>query len=146
MVDRDNETISKQDIFNMMDSYKSNVEFNKELLESQVKILEQHDGIIINLNKFNDNQITISTHLETLIDKLTCHNTNCSSNKDEAVTTVKEGISKINNHHIESIKSHNILRISLITGSSIIASLIWIIYQMVDKFDKLDAISKQLGV
>lgn len=157
MNSRDDDTISKKDIFNMMDSYKSNVEFNKELLESQSKILEQHNDIITNLNKINEkqntnniNQADIGNHLEILIDKLTCHNTNCSSNKDEAVTSVKEGINKINSHHLESIKSHSVLRNSIIAGvgtlSSIVVSLIYIIYQLVSKIDKLEAISKHLGV
>ena len=149
MTDRDDDTISKKDIFNMMDSYKSNVEFNKELLESQVKILDQHVGIITNLNKINANQSNIGGHLEVLIDKLTCHNTNCSSNNNEAVTTTREGINKIDDHHIESIKSHSVLKNSILSGagvlSGIVVSLVYIMYQLIDKSDTLQAIAKHLG-
>lgn len=150
MTDRDTETISKKDIFNMMDSYKSNVEFNKELLESQVKILDQHETIIVNLNRVNTDQSDVGKLLKTLIDKLTIHHTECNTNKSESVETVRKGIDKINHHHVESIKSHNILRNSLITGagilSSIVCSLLYMIYQLIDKFDKLETISKHLGV
>lgn len=150
MADRDNETISKQDIFNMMDSYKSNVEFNKELLESQVKILDQHSIIIVNLSKVNDDQTSLGSHVEKLIERLTIHHNDCNSNKNESLKTVKLGVDTINNHHIETIKSHNVLKNSIITGagilSGIVCSLFYIIYQLIDKFNKLEAIAKHLGV
>lgn len=150
MPDRDNETISKKDIFNMMDSYKSSVEFNKELLESQVKILNQHESIINELKSISLNQSGTCGNIEKLINNLTVHNDNCSSNIHESVTIIKEVGSKINDHNIESIQTHNVIKNSIISGagilSGIIGSLFYIIYQLIDKFEILKDIGKNLGI
>jgi cysteinyl-tRNA synthetase len=144
------ELLTKDDLLNMMESYKSNIEFNKQLINSQEKILDDHGKVIDRLAKITKSQETLGIHLNHLITNLTEHNNSCNASVLSAIESVKNLNRKIEENNVESIKEHSKLKVHLISISGglilIIIALVTAVGRMWDKIDIIDEVSKYIGM
>jgi len=102
--------LTKTDLINMMESYKSNIEFNKQLFESQEKILADHNKVIDNLAAITSSQEKMVIHFENLVDKLSENNNTCTANFINALSEVKDIDSKLAAHNLGCIGNHGKLK------------------------------------
>lgn len=129
------EQLTKDDLVNMMESYKSNIEFNKQLFSSQEKILTDHNKVIENLGEIIQSQEKLGIHLEHLVDRIIEHNNSCTDNFNSAVQVITAVGEKVDTGTLEQLKSTNGLRGHMIAiyGSmgGVIVSLIGLIYTII---------------
>lgn len=119
-----NDQLTKEDLLNMMDSYKSNIEFNKQLFGSQEKILSDHNRVIENIGTITKSQEKLMIQFEHLVDKLTVHNTSCLASLNSSISSVKEVGEKIAEHNLESIRHNGKIENHLIAVYSILSGIV----------------------
>jgi hypothetical protein len=145
----DNEILTKDDLLNMMNSYKSNVEFTQELLSSQKVLVDEQGKIINKLSDITSAQEKVGMHLEHLIKTLTEHNSSCQNNVGEASSAIKDVTKKIDETKIENIKDHGLLKnhLMVISGGllAVIVALIVALEKIWSKSDIIDAVAKHVG-
>ncbi len=123
------DTLSKDDLFLLLESYKNSVEMNT-LISQQ-----------------------LSTILET-VQQCKEDNVNLESNLKEKIEAAIKEIEKIQNssnvHDKEMIKGHgkilNRTNLLYVGMGSIIIALIMLVYQVIDKLDLIEKIAAHLGV
>jgi len=144
-----NDALTKDDLLNMIDSYKSNVEFNKELISSQKVLIDEQGKIIDKLADITHAQEKVGMHLETVIKTLSEHNTSCRSNIGEASGEIKDLSKKVDQGKIENIKDHSFLKNHLMVLSggfiAVIIALIVALEKIWSKSDIIDAVAKYIG-
>jgi len=123
------ESLHKEDLFLLLESYKNSVEMNTLISQQLSVILDilrqcKDDSVLMEVN-IKDKIIVVEVIIEKIRDKL-------------------EG------HEKENIKSSGkiINRVNLlyVAIGSMVISLFWVIYQLIDKYSLLEAIALKLGV
>jgi predicted PurR-regulated permease PerM len=130
------DVIQKEDLFLLLESYKNSVEMNT-VISQQLRTIHEV------LNACKDETSALETNLKELIEK--------------AIDAAEKARDKIDSHNVESIKDigqidrsvgklTNKIYLLYIGVGSIVLSLFWVIYQLIDKYELLVSIAKQLGV
>jgi len=144
------QVLTKDDLLNMMDSYRSNVEFNKQLIESQEDLITEQGQIIDKLSEIADIQKDISTNLKEVVKTLTEHNTSCNNSIVEASSNLKEVQKKLDDSKIDNIKEYSKIKNLLITISgglvAVIIALVLALEKMWSKADIIDEVAKYIGI
>lgn len=132
----DKEVLQKEDLFLLLESYKNSVEMNTVISQQLRNILEI-------LRKCKDESSLLETNLKKDI--------------SQAITAIEKVSDKIESHNVESIKGigtvdsamgklgTKIIILYFAIGS-VVVSLIWMVYQLIDKFDLLKEIAIKVGV
>jgi predicted PurR-regulated permease PerM len=124
-----NQNLSKDDLILLLESYKNSVEMNTLISQQLSYILEV-------LQTIKDNDSNIEQNIKVKI--------------DSAIDLIEKIRDKFEMHEKEGIKQFGKIlnRISAIyiALGSIVLSLFWMIYQLVDKYDILRKIAEHLGV
>jgi len=135
------DTLTKIDLVNMMESYKSNIEFNKQLFSSQEKILKDHGKVIDNLANITKYQEKMVMQFEVMIDKMTTQNATCSASFSTAVSDIKSVGEKVDLHNVESVKGHDGLKGHMIavygTLGGVVAGLLGLVWTLMHHLDKV---------
>jgi len=123
------ESLHKEDLFLLLESYKNSVEMN-------TLISQQLSGILDILRQCKDDSVLMEVNIK---DKII------------VVEVIIEKIrDKLEGHEKENIKSNGkiINRVNLlyVAIGSMVISLFWVIYQLIDKYSLLEAIALKLGV
>ena len=123
------ESLHKEDLFLLLESYKNSVEMN-------TLISQQLSGILDILRQCKDDSVLMEVNIK---DKII------------VVEVIIEKIrDKLEGHEKENIKSSGkiINRVNLlyVAIGSMVISLFWVIYQLIDKYSLLEAIALKLGV
>lgn len=125
----DEKNLSKDDLFLLLESYKNSVEMNTVISQQLTTILEI-------LQTVKDQDANLEQNLK---DKI-----------DSAIKIVEKMRDKFEAHDKEDIKYFdkilNKLTVLYIGVGSIVLSLCWIIYQLIDKYELLHTIAVKLGV
>jgi len=123
------ESLHKEDLFLLLESYKNSVEMNTLISQQLSVILDilrqcKDDSVLMEVN-IKDKIIVVEVIIEKIRDKLEGHE--------------KENI-KSNGKIINRV---NLLYVAI---GSMVISLFWVIYQLIDKYSLLEAIALKLGV
>lgn len=150
MADQNQQAMSRDDLFLLMQSYENTVQLNttllnqhQKLLDDSKSLLEKHSDIIINLNSLADKQQKISEKNTTIINKITT----LSEHHERNIENIDI---KIDDHRVETLKDHNQLKTKIMVIGALIGTvgitLLTLIGQMWSKYEILEAIAKSLGV
>jgi predicted PurR-regulated permease PerM len=135
-MDPENRSLSKDDLFLLLQSYKNSVEMNtiisqqlNNILESVENYRDEIGNVESNLKEKIETAITIGDKIR---DNLESHNTQSIKN----MATINKDTSKITN-------KVNLLYVGI---GSIVVSLFVLIIQIISKYDTLKMIAEHLGV
>ena len=136
-------SMSKEDLFFLLESYENTIRLNTTLLEQQNKLLDQHGELLKQQNDINAN-------LKVVLNNFSDYSKDIS----ELHAKVVEGLSAININQAECRKEcsteHGGLTIRAYVGwvgmAAIIISLITLLISTFDKFSLIHDIAKHLGV
>ena len=128
-MDQKSENLSKDDLFLLLESYKNSIEMNTIISQQLTAILDY-------LSKFEDHDAIADKELK---DKFS-----------ELVKTLENIKEKYESHDKDGIRSSDkiLYRINIlyVAFGSIIASLLWLIYQLASKYEMIHAIADKVGV
>jgi len=109
-----NDQLTKYDLANMMESYKSNIEFNKQLFQSQEKILSDHNKVIDKLADITKSQENMVNNFSHMVEKVSENNNMCLVNFNQAVELLGKIREKNDTHDKETLKQSSKLKVHLI--------------------------------
>lgn len=123
------DNLSKDDLFLLLESYKNSVEMNtiiSQQLTSILSVLEQCR------NESDDMENNLSSKIDSLI---------------QLVEKIKEIFTKCDKENVKYFeKVLNKVNLLYVFQGSIVVSLIWMIYQLIEKYELLRHIAENLGV
>jgi len=142
--------LSRDDLFLLMQSYENTIKLNTMLLE-------QHKKLIEDSNKILSRQIESTTKLGVIFDGIETIGSTLSHSLQEIrdrkndIDQVKETVhEKMNSYHLEHIQLFGSLKtglnITYVAITSLVISLLGLIYTVFTKLELLEKISSALGV
>lgn len=140
-----NKELSRDDLFLLMESYKTTIESNTTLLQQQETLLQQHNTII-------DKQKEVSQSISQILKDLGQYTKEIGElehslleAKNECKTSVTEVLS---NHNLERVKEHSSIKLRLYIVYAglvgVVASLTTLLIGAFDKFKIIEEIARQL--
>jgi predicted PurR-regulated permease PerM len=131
-----NNSLSREDLFLLLESYKNTIELNTTLVEKQNQIIIQNTEVI-------EQQKKIFESISKMIEKIGQNINDSSIRQNEIITKINENKLNITNEH-SSIK--NLIYVALIGMGTIVISLTSLYITTFDKFKIIIDIAKHLGV
>ncbi len=143
MTDDSNNLISKDVMLNMIESHKTNTEYNTKLYLRQEALVKEQTKATENLLQIVEKQKEINNQLASLITTMSSHNTIMRTSVDDLKKDIKSD-------HINNVKEHGKIKNHLIglTGGMIVVviGLLSALGSMWSKVDIIDAVAKHLGL
>ena len=147
--------LSKNDLFILMESYKNNIQLNTTLLEQQKQL-------IVMINQSVDKQKELCENLDEFIKNLTNCSERMNNNHLQIITKIGEASSRMSSEvsevskkitiasattSVENSKITNKIYVSLVGMVTVVVSIIGLAITYTQKFSYLaDLITKHIGV
>jgi CHASE3 domain sensor protein len=123
--------LSKNDLYILMESYKNNIQLNTTLLEQQKQLMVMNDTSI-------QKQKELCNTLDDFIKNISTCSQEILKNNVEIIKKIEESTSEIKNQSaLESERIHNKLYIALIGMIGIVISVIGLAIAFAEKFNSL---------
>lgn len=130
----DQDQLSKNDLYILMESYKNNIQLNTTLLEQQKQLMVMNDSAIQKQKDLCDTLDTFITNITNCSQKILENNTAILKKIEERTTALSNQVS------LEHEKIHNKLYVALLGMVGIVISVLGLAISFAEKFNSIKAL------